>query len=682
MLMRFRDLPIAFKFSLLLLPALAGLLAALAIIQSSLSGASLEGKALAGLKQKNELIVGMIDAYNKSLKHTVMREGEAFMSYYPGRYELDESHLIQVGDNAAPLLRIGGHSVDLDFGGVDRFAELTGGNATIFARKGDDFVRVTTSVRNDKGQRMVGTMLTPNSPAYPHVIAGETYVGKAHLFGRDYITQYRPIKGDDGKVIAISYVGLDCTEGLKIFQEQLRSPRSGAGGFTFVIDGAEGKSKGKALVHPARTGDNLSDASTPDNQRYVEDMLKAKNGFARYAFADDAGPNAAVRERIIAFNYFPDWSWLIASGAFVDEVNHDSTTLRRYTIGATLLALVLLAMLIYVAARFWITRPLNRAVAATSSLARGDLTAHVELSGNDEVGELLSAIAEVNHSLSAIVTQVHATAHQVSREASQLSSSAEKVVQGSHAQADAAQDAASAVEENNASLSACAEQAQEVRGLFSDSLDHTAQGNAALGEMVAELQHAGVSVQEIAATVTELIRSSGIITDMTRQVKEIADQTNLLALNAAIEAARAGEQGRGFAVVADEVRKLAEKSAHAAAEIDGVTATIGARSAAVSNAIDNGQAALGSCQTLVTNIVALLDKAASASTDAAQAAERISAAVEEQKSVAQTVSRHVHGIAQMAETNGAAIRETSGAARQLEQLSRALQDCISRFKLN
>ena len=678
---RFSDLPIAVKFSLLLLPVVAVLLTILALAQAWVSTSSLETKGLNELKQTNELIVGMMDAYNKSLKQTVSRLGDVFAGYYPGRYELDESHLIQVGENTAPVLRVAGRTVNLDFGGVDRFNELTGGSATIFARKGDDFIRIATSLRNEKGVRMVGTMLTPNSPAYPFVMRGETYVGKAHLFGRDYITQYRPIKSDDGKVIAISYVGLDCTDGLKIFLEHVRQIKIGNSGFVFVIDGAEGKNKGTALVHALHQGDNLLEFTDASGRRFVADMLKEKNGTTRYMYVDAKEPSASGREKIVAFNYFADWNWLIASGAYADEFASDSVRLRNYTLAATLLTLALLAGLIYLAARLWVTRRLDGAVAFTRQLASGDLTARLEVSGGDEIGRLLHAIHDMNENLVGIVRQVDTSAREMSQGSSHLAASAQKLVQGSRNQTNAATAAADAVEGNSDSIAVTLRQAQEVSELSQGSLKSTARGNDALAQMVAELERAGTSVHEIAASVEQFVRSSEIITEMTRQVKEIADQTNLLALNAAIEAARAGEQGRGFAVVADEVRKLAEKSARAASEIDGVTATLGSRSAAVTGAIDKGKGSLQSCQALIAQVVAVLAAANEAATHAAQAAQRIAASVQEQTDASEQVSRHVRGIAEMAEANSAAIHEASATTRQLEELSRSLQDSISRFKL-
>jgi methyl-accepting chemotaxis protein len=679
--MRFRDLPIAVKFSLMLLPAAAVLLTLLAVVQAWVSTTSLEKKGLAELKQKNELIVGMLDSYNKSLKHTVTRLADVFASYYPGRYELDDAHLVQVGDNAAPVLRVGGHTVNLDFSAVDRFSDLTGGVATVFARKGDDFIRVTTSVKNEKGARMVGTMLTPNSPAYPKVMRGETYVGKARLFGRDYISQYTPIKSADGQVIAISYVGLDFTEGLKIFQDRIREIKIGDSGFVFVIDGTEGKNKGMAVVHAQRQGENLLDLKDANGHAFVQDMLQTRKGTLRYAIVDPRSPEASARAKIAAFDYFDDWNWLVASGAYADEFAQDSVAVRNYSIIATLLIIALMGALIYLAAKHWVAAPLRGAMDFTGRLAAGDLTARLDAASGDEIGRLLRAIADMNRNLVGIVRQVHGSAEEVSQAASELSASAEQVAHGSQEQSDAATAAAEAVEEGTSSIAATADTAQEVSKLSLGSLESTAKGNDSLVKMVAELDQAGASVQQIATAVAEFVRSTNTITTMTRQVKEIAEQTNLLALNAAIEAARAGEQGRGFAVVADEVRKLAEKSARSATEIDAVTGTLGDKSSAVEKAIGNGKDSLGSCQVLVKDVVLILAEANNTVTQAAEGAERIAASVKEQASASSAISRNVHGIAQKAEANSAAIQQTSAAARHLEQLARTLQASVSRFRV-
>jgi methyl-accepting chemotaxis protein-2 (aspartate sensor receptor) len=601
-----------------------------------------------------------------------------FAELYPGRVELDTSRTVQVGDTLAPVLRIGGRVVNLDFGGVDQFSAATGGVATLFARKGDDFVRVTTSLKNDRGQRVVGTLLGASHPAYAKLMRGEAFVGKARLFGREYITQYSPVKGADGQVIALYFVGLDFSEGLKIFQDRIRATRIGETGFMFVIDGAEGKNRGMALVHPSQEGKVLLEEKDAAGREFIKQMLAARKGDAHVTWADGT---AAAQERIVAFDYFDEWNWLLVSAATSAEFYAQGARMRNAMVLATLVIITLAGLGIYLSARAWVARPLQRAVSATERLAAGDLTARLEVDAQDEIGGLLGSIEAMNRNLVGIVGQVGSGAREVSAAASELSQSAGAVAQRSQQQSDAAVSAAEAVEENTASIGAVAEIADDVRRLSHESLKSTARGNESLVHLVGDLDQAGTAVGEIGVSVGEFLRSTDTITAMTRQVKEIAEQTNLLALNAAIEAARAGEQGRGFAVVADEVRKLAEKSARAASEIDGVTGTLGSKSSAVEQAIEKGRTSLDSSRVLVKDMVQVLAEANKAVLQASDGAERIASAVKEQAAASSEISRHVHGMARIAEENSAAIQQTSAAAQHLEQLAHTLQAGVSRFKV-
>ncbi len=313
--------------------------------------------------------------------------------------------------------------------------------------------------------------------------------------------------------------------------------------------------------------------------------------------------------------------------------------------------------------------------------ADGDLSKRVLVRSQDEIGKTARSFNDLANSFQVIVSQVEGHAKHVASAAHSLALDAEELSLGSQKQSDTANITSGTVEQVSSSGAMVADSADRVARLSAETLERANRGQASLQEMVQEIERVEIAVKEIATAVGEFVNNTQSITSMTQQVRDIAEQTNLLALNAAIEAARAGEQGRGFAVVADEVRKLAEKSAHSASQIDEVTQLLGGQSSQVERTVQRGLVALQSSQEHIKEVAGVLTEANASVEKVNHGLEEISQSVNKQRDSTQEIARNVDQIATMASQGNTVVKRTVAAVKSMETLSENLSKTVGRFKV-
>ena len=374
---------------------------------------------------------------------------------------------------------------------------------------------------------------------------------------------------------------------------------------------------------------------------------------------------------------------LVSMKVSLDSVETEVAAFRLKIAGAAIGALGALLLIIYFLTQHFVTAPLDQLRQGLRDIARGegDLTRRLPVRGKDEVGQSAFVFNQMMDNFQQLVRQVRDAASQVSSRVAALSESADQVSQSSHQQDAKSSFAASAVEQLVASISSIAQSAEHVQQQSQESLNRANEGSRNLDTLLTEMRVVEQAVKEMADSVNNFVRNTESITNMTREVKDIAEQTNLLALNAAIEAARAGEQGRGFAVVADEVRKLAEKSSRSASEIDATTANLSAQSVAVRRSIESGLHHLEGSQIAVTTVSNILQATNGSVTEVGHGLDSIASATEQQRRFSGDVEASIEAIAGMARNNTGTVEQTAAAAHDLKDLADGLSKLVGRFKV-
>ena len=319
--------------------------------------------------------------------------------------------------------------------------------------------------------------------------------------------------------------------------------------------------------------------------------------------------------------------------------------------------------------------------ATATKLANGELTARVNWESSDELGDLAKSFNKMASEFSALISQVRTSANQVTTAANRQSTIAEQVSENSGNQTTQAKVAASAIDKLNLAVMDIANKTVEVVTSATDASTMAAEGQQIVNKAVAGIQKVATTVNVSVNLMTSLGQRSDQIGQIINVIKDIADQTNLLALNAAIEAARAGEQGRGFAVVADEVRKLAERTSTATAEIAQMISAIQTETGGAVTTMERSSTEVSEGVTLATQAGQSLLKINTSIKQVVEMIEQISSATRSQSETTNEITKRVDHIAEMAEQNTSSINETTHASHELQTLSIHLQQVVSRFKL-
>jgi methyl-accepting chemotaxis protein len=329
-----------------------------------------------------------------------------------------------------------------------------------------------------------------------------------------------------------------------------------------------------------------------------------------------------------------------------------------------------------------VTRPLDQIRDTVSYVQNsGDFTRTLEISRDDEVGKTAHSFNGLLISLRETLGQLLQAIQQVSASSAAMSDNARQSALASNATSESASAMAASVEQMSVSVSEVANGAQQALERARQAGEFSLRGGEVIQKAVAEIRLIAGSVGQVSATITELGSRSERISGVVQVIKEVAEQTNLLALNAAIEAARAGEQGRGFAVVADEVRKLAERTTAATGEISQMVAEIQNSARSAVNEMGQTVAQVEAGVALAGQAGQSIDEIRASTADVVHVVGDITSAIIEQGSASQSIATQVERVAQAAEENSAAANQSSESAGQMHALAERMNQLANRFKI-
>ena len=436
-------------------------------------------------------------------------------------------------------------------------------------------------------------------------------------------------------------------------------------------------------MNPKLDGQDLSTYKDPDGKALFNEMVVvAKNGGGVVAYR---WPKPGASEPVPKVSYvkqFEPWGWVLGTGVYLDDLQAEFRAQVWQTAGVGAVIVLLMGVLIFLIQRS-ITRPLTSTVKAMASIASGeaDLTHRLDTSGRDELSELGRHFNRFSEHLGELIRQLLTAAHSLDRHSGELGAIAAQSQRHSDTQTQQMDMLATAINEVTHAIQDVARHAEQASGEVQSAERRADQGQVSIQTSLHQTEGLSDTILQAAKVIESLAQESTQIGTVLDVIRSIADQTNLLALNAAIEAARAGEQGRGFAVVADEVRLLAQRTQKSTQEIHAMIERLQANSGAAVRVIQESRQASQHTIEQASQASDSLEQINQTLRNLAAVNASIASATLQQSHVVEEINQSVVQVAGLAQINATASVQTSQASQQLRGIADQLGHLLGQFKV-
>lgn len=631
------------------------------------------------LAHEARLMVGTLDALFEAIQQRGEAQSRFFLRFAGGKPELVPGTQ-KTGEVDLPIMRIGGEIQNGNDRLLKSFRDLTGEETAFLILKDGQLYRLSTTLKDKDGKPMNGTVLPASDPVAKAILAGQDYQGLAIRGGKYNFSTVKALKDADGKVWGAYSIRINLEHDLKRIREQFSQVVAGKTGYVYIVRPTDEQTVGEFVLHPKFQEKNLVEAALSDSVKaMVKEQLAKKEGIFHYLLPDAEGRE---RAKLVYAATSSKWGWTLASGSWQDEYLEESHALRNAMLLISLLAALALASLLYflISTRL---KGLKNLVGEVEKLSAGDLRVQVadaDPGSDNEVHVIGNAFNRMAENMRRLVGGVATTAGLVGQAAGELQQAAQAALESSEKASQSASGIASSVEELSVSVTHVAENADHAADISGAAKRVTDSGRRVVGGTMQELQRVAGDIADSAAMIESLGERSKQISNVVGVIREIAEQTNLLALNAAIEAARAGEQGRGFAVVADEVRKLAERTSLSTQEIANTVTAILAETQGAVERMQSVSANMDGSVSMAREADSALATIDQHALETVSVVQGIAASTREQSAASHEIARLVEQIAEMAESSSHQAETNTARAQRLQTLSAELQAQLSQFK--